>query len=122
MGQHDIIYGTGQHEQSDSAQQTMPGERKVAKNGYIPHVANFQVISGTNLGKIFPLKIPMTMVGEPGTGIVVVSKRKNGYFASVLENTDIITLNQQPLGDQTLQLNHRDVLVIGHLTVQFYLQ
>jgi hypothetical protein len=118
MGQHDIIYSTSQSEQLTDS----PSNRKIAKNGYIPHVANFQVISGAHLGKIFPLKIPMTMIGEQGSGIVAVTKRKNGYFAAVLEHTDTITLNQQPLGNQTIQLNHRDVMVVGQLTVQFYLQ
>lgn len=107
-GQHTIVYSTDQ------------SIRKI-KSDYLPHTANFQVISGANMGKIFPLNIPMTLLGEPGSGIVVVSKRKDGYFASILENIGIITLNNQALEDKMIKLNCHDVLVIGHTTVQFYL-
>lgn len=108
-GQHSIVYSTDQ------------AGRKI-KSDYLPHTANFQIISGANMGKIFPLNIPMTLLGEPGSGIVVISKRKDGYFASILENIGIITLNDQPLDDKMIKLNCHDVLVIGNTTVQFYLK
>jgi hypothetical protein len=79
-------------------------------------------VNGAQIGKIFPLKPPMTLIGEQGRGMVIVSKRKDGYFASILEKTDTITLNAQPLGRNTLKLNHKDILVVGQTTVQFYLQ
>ena len=121
VGQHDIVYGG--HETNSADAKQAPANRKIIRNSYIPHVANYQVISGSNIGKIFQLKIPMMMLGEPGSGIVVVSKRKDGFFASVLEKTNNITLNNEPLGNKTVMLNHNDVLTIGNsMTVQFYLQ
>lgn len=111
-GQHSIVYSTDHQ----------PIKSKLAQLNHIPHVANYQVIGGTNLGKMFHLKTPMTLLGEQGSGVVVISKRKDGYFASVLENAEHITLNKQPLTDKAVKLNHDDVLVIGHLTVQFCLQ
>lgn len=112
-GDHGIVYNTASEH---------PTEHQKPKNSYIPHVANYQVISGNNIGKIFHLKIPMTLLGDPGTGIVVISKRKDGYYASVLEKADAITINTEPLDDKTVKLKHNDVLVIGNLTVQLYLQ
>lgn len=118
VGQYDIVYSTnGAGHASDSA----IARRKI-KTNYIVHVANFQVISGTDLGKIFQLNTPMTMIGEYGNGIVVVSKRKDGYFVSILENVGTITLNNEPLGDSIVKLNHHDVLVVDNRTVQFYLR
>ena len=64
----------------------------------------------------------MTMIGEPGSGIVVISKRKDGHFASVLEHTGVITLNNEPLANNMVKLNHHDVLVVGGMTVQFFLR
>jgi phosphohistidine swiveling domain-containing protein len=120
VGQHDIVYSTNKINSTDTGQAT---SRKIIRNSYIPHVANYQVISGANIGKIFHLKNPMMMLGDPGRGIVVITKRKDGYFVSVLEKTGNITINKEPLGDKTVMLNHNDVLAIGNsMTVQFYLQ
>jgi pSer/pThr/pTyr-binding forkhead associated (FHA) protein len=124
VGQHIIFYSANQT--TSNAEKTinspvLPADRKT-KESYLPHVANYQVISGTNIGKIFHLKIPMTMIGEPSNGIVVISKRKDGFYASILENTDIITINDQPLADQMVKLDHNDVLAVGDTTVQFYLR
>ena len=111
IGQHNVVYTSDNKEQAPSK-----------RTSYIAHAANYQVISGANLGKIFTLKPTMTMLGEPGNGIVAISKRKEGYFVSILENADNILLNKQPLLDKTVKLNNNDVLSIGHIAVQFYLE
>jgi hypothetical protein len=122
IGQHIIIYSNQQAEQSKSTKNIdIPANRKTTEN-YISHAANYQIISGTHIGKIFHLKPPMTMIGEPGTGIVVISKRKDGYFASILENIGVITLNNQPLADSMVKLAHHDVLVVSNTTIQFFLR
>jgi hypothetical protein len=123
IGQHIIVYSSHQAEQSKSTKNIdiPPANRKITEN-YISHAANYQIISGAHIGKIFHLKPPMTMIGEPGTGIVVISKRKDGYFASILENIGIITLNNEPLADSMVKLTHHDVLVVGNTTIQFFLR
>lgn len=122
VGQHDIVFNVNHAEQSAKAntKTVVPSSRKV-KSDYIPHVANYQIISGFGIGKIFHLDSPMTLIGEPGSGIVVISKRKGGYFASILEDAKRIILNDQPLGDKIIKLNHDDVLTIGDTVVHFYL-
>jgi hypothetical protein len=121
-GQHKIVYTANDNaEQSAKNAVILPTNRQTKEN-YLAHVANYQVISGANIGKIFHLKIPMTMIGEPGSGIVVISKRKDGFFASVLEHTGVITLNNDPLGDNMVKLDHHDVLVVGNTTIQFFLR
>ncbi|MDO9212743.1 MAG: FHA domain-containing protein [Methylococcales bacterium] len=109
-GHYDLVYNAGNAVQSTKTNAS-----------YIAHTANFQVISGIGIGKIFHLNMRMTMIGEHGSGIVVISKRKEGYFASTLESTGIITLNNQPLDDKIIKLEHHDVLVVNNMTVQFYL-
>ena len=118
IGKHKIVYTD-----DDNVEQAaiLAADRKTKEN-YLAHVANYQIISGVNIGKIFHLKISMTMIGEPCSGIVVISKRKDGYFASVLEHPGVITLNNEPLANNMLKLNHHDVLVVGGMTVQFFLR
>lgn len=107
-GHYDLVYSNA-------------GQSTKTNTGYIAHTANFQVISGMGIGKIFYLNMRMTMIGEHGSGMVVISKRKEGYFASTLEGTGIITLNNQPLDDKIIKLEHHDVLAVNNMTVQFYL-
>jgi hypothetical protein len=117
-GHYDVVYST--NEANNNTEQAQLSHK--TKPNYIAHTANYQVISGIGLGKIFHLNTPMTMIGEQGSGIVVISKRKDGYFASVLENVGTITLNNQSLDDKIIKLNHHDVLVVNNTTIQFYLQ
>jgi phosphohistidine swiveling domain-containing protein len=121
IGQHIVVYSVEQTEQSKETINIVEPTNPKVKEGYIPHVANYQIISGTGIGKIFHIKNSMTRIGEPGSGIVVVSKRKDGYFVSVLENTGIITLNKNPLAQHMVKLDHRDILVLDNTTIQFYL-
>jgi|WetSurSiteA1Bulk_404760.scaffolds.fasta_scaffold00298_1 hypothetical protein len=114
-GYYDIVYSI-----DDAGQPNNSTTINHNKTNYVSHTANFQVISGTNIGKIFYLNTPMTMIGEHGRGMVAISKRKDGYFASTLEGTGIITLNNQVLDDKIIKLNHHDVLVVNNTTVQFY--
>jgi pSer/pThr/pTyr-binding forkhead associated (FHA) protein len=120
IGDHEIVYSTGE---LDSAAKQPSANRKPSKNSYISHIANYQIIKGVNIGKIFHLKSPMMVLGEPGQGLVAITKRKEGYFASILENVNPITINDVPLGNRTQLINHNDILVIGNnMSVQFYLQ
>jgi len=84
-------------------------------------VANLQVMNGNNIGKVLPLKNAMTRLGHNGRGVIVISKRKEGYFVSILEKNGTITVNKEPLGDKSLKLNTNDVLVVNNTSLQFFL-
>jgi pSer/pThr/pTyr-binding forkhead associated (FHA) protein len=116
-GYYDIVYSNNTAAQSGKS---VTATHKT-KASYILHAANFQVISGNGLGKIFHLNSPMTTFGECGSGMAGISKRKDGYFVSNLENIGTITLNDKPLGDKIVKLHHHDILVVNDTTVQFYL-
>jgi hypothetical protein len=62
----------------------------------------------------------MTRLGQSGSGVIVISKRKDGYFVSVLENIGNILLNNMLLNDSTVKLNDKDVLVINDTSLQFF--
>ncbi|GAB6140012.1 hypothetical protein JCM14076_07410 [Methylosoma difficile] len=86
------------------------------------HIGNagLQVMSGANIGKLLPLKKAMTRIGNSGSGVVVIARRKDGYFVSALENSESISVNKQPINDGFLRLNNNDVLHIGTTSLQFF--
>jgi hypothetical protein len=126
MGKHHIIFNTSEtvslppvsnsliDEDVKSLNQEIDGELSLP-------AANFQIMSGNNIGKILQLKKPMTRLGHNGNGVIAISKRKEGYFVSVLENRGTITVNNVPLNDKLLKLNTNDVLVIDNTSLQFFL-
>ena len=63
----------------------------------------------------------MTRLGRSGSAVVVIAKRKDGFFISALENNGSITINNQPLNDKSLKLNHNDVIIIDSTTLQFFM-
>lgn len=83
--------------------------------------ASLQVMNGNNIGKILPLKKAMTRLGHDGNGVIAISKRKEGYYVSVLENNGTITVNNEPLDDKLLKLKTNDVLVVNNTSLQFFL-
>lgn len=80
-----------------------------------------QIMSGRNIGKIMPIKNIMNRLGTSGTGVMAIAKRKEGYFASVLESGDKLMVNNVPLGDKTVKLEPNDVLTINDVVLQFFI-
>ncbi|MCF7966994.1 FHA domain-containing protein [Methylobacter sp. Wu8] len=105
MGKHGVMFNTAEPIELKSLSQT----------------ANLQFMTGDNIGKILQLKKPMARLGRDGNGVVAISRRKDGYFVSVLENSGTITVNNEPLNDKALKLNTNDVLVIDNTSLQFFL-
>lgn len=125
IGKHNIIYNNT--DSSDLNQQLQrlnnkdikPLDQKIGAEPSMP-AASLQVMDGENIGKLFPLKKAMTQLGNKGSGVVVISKRKDGYFISVLENAGNITLNKVLLNDSIAKLNQNDVVVINNTSLQFF--
>jgi len=83
--------------------------------------ANLQVMEGDHIGRILPLKKAMTRLGHEKSGVVVVARRKEGYFISALLENDGLMVNSEPLANKTLKLSNRDVIVIDKIPMQFFL-
>lgn len=84
--------------------------------------ANLQIMDGPHIGRILPLKKAMTRLGHDGAGIVVIARRKNGYFVSALQGHDGLAVNKQPLGENTVLLKHNDIIEIDKTPMQFFLE
>lgn len=122
IGKHDIIFST-----TESIEQPAPIEEDVINlsqeigNGQHTLTGSLQALDGKNIGKILPLKSAMTRLGRSGSAVVVIAKRKDGFFISALENNGSITINNQPLNDKSLKLKHNDVIIIDSTALQFFL-
>ena len=119
LGKHKIVFNTLAREDqfftpSHNALVNDAAENRFANRSLL--TGSFQILDGDNIGKIIPIKKGITPIGHSGQGIVAVSKRKNGFFISIL-----ITLNEVPLNEASIQLNHKDVLVINNRSLQFFI-
>lgn len=84
--------------------------------------AHLQVMDGLHIGRILPLKKVMTRLGHEGAGLVVIARRKDGYYVSALQGHEGLRVNKQPLGDQTLLLKPNDILEIDKTPMLFFMQ
>lgn len=126
IGKHTIVFNSTVVITADLQKDTLLSKDIESLNEEIkPAVkvseANLQVISGKHIGRVIPLKKAMTRLGRGGDGIVVISKRKDGYFISALEHDNSLQVNQQPLGENTVKLQHNDTVVIDNSAMQFFI-
>ncbi len=84
--------------------------------------ASLQVMNGHHIGRILTLKKTMTRIGNTGSGIAVISRRKDGYYVAALENTEQMTVNNEPLGEKSVKLNNNDIITVNNTSMQFYSQ
>ena len=122
LGKHSIVYNATE----SILDKPKPGDadvdllnQEIERDIKMPE-ANLQVMDGKHIGRILPMKKAMTRLGRNGGGVVVIARRKDGYFISALENDISLTVNNIPLGDNTLKLNDNDVIVIDNTTLQFF--
>lgn len=126
MGKHAILFNTAESVEfpaapDDSLVNDVKSLNQEIGSQLTSPAANLQIMNGNNIGKILPLKNAMTRLGHDGNGVIAISKRKDGYFVSILENSGTITVNNEPLDDKSLKLNTNDVLVVNNTSLQFFL-
>ena len=125
IGKHYIVFNTAESMIS-------PGDfSRVHEESALPDLpvesvkvqeANLQVLEGEHIGRILPLKKAMTRLGHEKAGVVVIARRKEGYFISALLENEGLTVNNQPLDNKIVKLNHNDVVVIDKIPMQFFLE
>ena len=64
----------------------------------------------------------MTRLGHGDGGVVVISRRKDGYYVSALQGHEGLSVNKQPLGDRTVRLQQNDIIVVDKTPMQFFLE
>lgn len=87
-----------------------------------PKTGWLQILSGQNVGKTIALTRNLTNLGKPGVQMAVIAHRPEGYFLSHLEGKAPPAVDGQPIGDQSWRLEDGNVIQIGNVKMQFYLQ
>lgn len=84
--------------------------------------AHLQIMDGPHIGRILPLKKPLTRLGHEGGSVAVIARRKDGYYVSALQRHEGLMLNDEPLAERTIQLSCNDVLKIENTPMQFFME
>ena len=126
LGKHNIVYNTTESVIAPTLNASDDSDIQ-ALNEKLEQVGkqlegNLQVMDGPHIGRILPLKKAMTRLGHEGGSVVVISRRKDGYYLSALQGHDNSTINKQPLGDRTVQLQNHDVIEVETTPMQFFLE
>ena len=85
------------------------------------NTAKLKILSGNNAGRELVLNKAMTTLGKPGMQVAVVTKRPHGYFITHVEGENLPQVNSQKIGLQAHALNHRDVIEMSGIKMEFFL-
>lgn len=81
----------------------------------------FQILSGKHLGKTIKLKSGMTDLGQHNLPPALISHRDGTYHISSLGDAEI-RVADKPIGEKAQPLESGDMIRIGDMQIQFYLQ
>ena len=87
-------------------------------------IAKVQVLNGSFAGREISLNKALTTLGRPGTQVVAITRRADGYHLVLVENTadnNQPRLNGQVLGPQARKLADNDVIEIIGIKMGFFL-
>ncbi|WP_198246330.1 FHA domain-containing protein [methane-oxidizing endosymbiont of Gigantopelta aegis] len=116
LGKHYIIYNTietisnGFIPKSDKAENSL--DKQLSENAQLPE-ASLQILNGPHIGRIIGLKKAITRIGNSTAGIAVISRRKDGFYVSALENPDKLEVSNQPVGEKSVKLSDNDIITRG---------
>lgn len=110
----------GGHAHGNSAQARPAGAEPAARP--LP-VAKVQVLNGSFAGREITLNKALTTLGRPGSQVVAITRRADGYHLVQVENKSDQPprLNGQGLGPQAQKLTDNDVIEIIGIKMGFFL-
>jgi len=79
----------------------------------------FKVLNGSSEGLEMPVVKAVQTFGKPGTAVIAVSHRRDGYFVAFLDGNARPTLNGDPLGPQPVLLSNHDVVELAGTRMLF---
>ncbi len=123
LGKHYIIYNTVETIPNDFTPKLDKAEnsldKQLSENAQLPE-ASLQILNGPHIGRIIGLKKAITRIGNSTAGIAVISRRKDGFYVSALENPDKLEVSNQPVGEKSVKLSDNDIITINDISMQFF--
>jgi len=107
-------------EKEPEAREADPPPAAAKHHGLVTVEASLQVLKGKNIGVVIPLRRAMTRLGTEASGSAVIAHRKEGYFLSALVAVNDVKVNNVDILEESVLLNHGDVLKVGGNTLQFF--
>jgi predicted component of type VI protein secretion system len=96
----------------DPATSNVPSEAQ-------PRTACLQILSGEHIGRIIPLNRSMVRVGKAGGDCAMIVHREGGHYLTYLEGATP-TVNDLPIGDESIRLTPGSRIRIGDTELQFF--
>jgi len=81
--------------------------------------ACLKVLGGRSRGRVIRLNGPVTRFGRTGATEVMISRRRDGYYLSLLEGNDYPRVNHAPIGEDPHPLNDGDTIEIDGNRFEF---
>ena len=83
--------------------------------------AALKVLNGSSIGLDVPITKAVSTFGQPGTAVMSVSHRRDGYYAGCMGDRVSVLLNGVALGNDTRLLSHGDVIDLAGIQMEFRL-
>lgn len=83
--------------------------------------AALKVLNGSSAGLDVPITKAVTTFGQPGTAVMSVAHRRDGYYVGCMGDRVSVLLNGVAIGKDTRLLAHGDVLDLSGTQMEFRL-
>lgn len=81
-----------------------------------------RVLAGAGSGQILELLRPVTTLGKPGLQVAAITRREGRYYLGLVEGEELPLVNGKPLNALPYLLQHRDVIGIAGVQLEFTLK
>jgi predicted component of type VI protein secretion system len=86
-------------------------------------LAALQILSGPGTGNELLLEKTLTTLGKPGIQTVVITRRSEGYYFSLVDGIEPPLINGKPVSSTNAQqLHNRDIIELAGTKMEFYLK
>lgn len=121
MGKHRLMFAEEANNLGPQDQQFQTPPARPMSQKQRPNTGVLQIVSGSSIGHIISLSGAITRLGGSKIGgTIIISRRAEGYFISVLEKSPDVRVDQQPLGNRSVMLTNGMSVQIGNTSLQFF--
>jgi pSer/pThr/pTyr-binding forkhead associated (FHA) protein len=125
LGRHEFKFLDEDAPDFDKTMMVNPDAEKLKTRALLP--AAVKLLTGPKAGHTLDIVKSYTTMGNAGNS-VIISKRSNGYFVAHVRPKGAVivdmppTLNDRPIGAQSIPLNDHDVIEIAGMKLEFFLK
>lgn len=106
-----FVLESASREPGDASRET-PGTR----------AATIEILNGPQAGTQLRMERAISSIGNTGTQVAVVARRRNGYYVTHLEGMSFPLVNGESIGLMAFPLAHNDLIELGGTMMRFRLK